>query len=178
MNSACPDVSDVLSFAVEYFSVHQDRFFPGRSTRTSRNSSDPLIKRRFRLAFSSLSAVRTVKLSIAFDARSARAARCRSEGADLVFTVRPSSTSRRMASERDGLSSCLVAHWSTATPASGDKRTAVTGWTPPFFFGRPRDFLFTEIDFFIISVYRKDKPRGSANFRPGYNPNHEGAYST
>jgi hypothetical protein len=44
--------------------------------------------------------VPTVKLSIAFDARSARAARCRSEGADFVFTVRPSSTKRRMASER------------------------------------------------------------------------------
>jgi hypothetical protein len=52
-----------------------------------------LIKRRFRLAFSLLSAVPTVRLSIAFDARSARAARCRSEGADFVFTERPSSTS-------------------------------------------------------------------------------------
>src|ERR1700688_3558218 len=35
-------------------------------------------------------------------------------------------------------------------------------------------FLFTEIDF-LISVYQKDKPRGSANFRPGSNPSHEGA---
>jgi hypothetical protein len=34
--------------------------------------------------------------------------------------------------------------------------------------------LFTEIDFFIFSVYRKYEPRGSANFRPGSNPNHEG----
>jgi hypothetical protein len=37
-----------------------------------------LIKRRFRLAFSSLSGAPPVKLSIAFAARSARAARCRS----------------------------------------------------------------------------------------------------
>jgi len=26
--------------------------------------------------------------------------------------------------------------------------------------------LFTEIDFFIFSVYRNNKPRGSANFHP------------
>jgi hypothetical protein len=31
--------------------------------------------------------------------------------------------------------------------------------------------LFTGIDFFIFSVYRKSKPRGSANFRLGSNPN-------
>jgi hypothetical protein len=30
--------------------------------------------------------------------------------------------------------------------------------------------LFTEIDFCIVSVYEKDEPRGSANFRPGSNP--------
>jgi hypothetical protein len=42
----------------------------------------------------------------------------------------------------------------------------VTGWTPPLFLGRPREFLFTEIDFFIISVYRKCKPVESANFPP------------
>jgi hypothetical protein len=42
----------------------------GRSTRSSRNSSGPLIKRRFRLAFSSLSGAPTVNLSIAFEASS------------------------------------------------------------------------------------------------------------
>jgi hypothetical protein len=71
------------------------------STRASRISSCHLVKRRFRLAFSPLLGLLTVKLSIALDARSARAARCRSEGADFVlFTVRSSSTRRRMASER------------------------------------------------------------------------------
>src|SRR5438045_5177051 len=42
----------------------------GRSTRTSRNSSGPLIKRRFRLAFSSLFGEPAVKLSIAVAASS------------------------------------------------------------------------------------------------------------
>jgi hypothetical protein len=69
----------------------------GRSTGTSRNSSGPLIRRRFRLAFSSLLSAPADKLSIARDARSAIAARCRSEGSDLVFTVSPISTSRRTA---------------------------------------------------------------------------------
>jgi ATP-dependent Clp protease adaptor protein ClpS len=76
----------------------------GRSTRTSRNSSGPLIKRRFRLAFSLLSGVSAVKLSIVFDARSAKAKRWRSEGTDFGFTARPSSTRRRMDSDSVGLS--------------------------------------------------------------------------
>jgi hypothetical protein len=36
--------------------------------------------------------------------------------------------------------------------------------------------LFTEIDFFMLSVYRKNKPRGSAQLSLGSNPSHEGAY--
>jgi hypothetical protein len=77
-----------------------------------------------------------------------------------------------MASDRPGPSDCFEAQSSTAAEISGGSLTALTGCTPPFFFGRPIAFLFTEIDFFILSVYRKDKPRGSANFRPGSNPNH------
>ena len=42
INFACPDVSDVMSLAVEYSSVHGSHFFFGRSTRVSRNSSGPL----------------------------------------------------------------------------------------------------------------------------------------
>jgi hypothetical protein len=79
-----------------------------------------------------------------------------------------------MASERPGSSSCLAAHASTPAEISGGSLTALTGYTPPFFLGRPRDFLFTEIDFAIFSVYRKCKPRGSANFRLGSNPDHTG----
>jgi hypothetical protein len=92
----------------------------------------------------------------------------------LGFALSPSSTRRRMASERPGPSDCFEAQSSTATEISGGSLTALTGCTPPFFFGRPMAFLFTEIDFFILSVYRKDKPRGSVNFRPGSNPSQKG----
>jgi len=49
---------------------------------------------------------------------------------------------------------------------------AALGFTFRWGAGRPMAFLFTEIDFFIVSVYRNSKPRGSANFRPGSNPSH------
>jgi hypothetical protein len=66
----------------------------GRSTRSSRNSSGPLIRRRFRLAFSS-SGAWTVNLSIAFEAKSfARAARATGACFGLVLTVSPTSTRR------------------------------------------------------------------------------------
>jgi hypothetical protein len=48
-----------------------------------------------------------------------------------------------MASERFGSSDQL----SIAAASFPGRRTAVTGSTPPAFFGRPRDFWFTEIDF-------------------------------
>lgn len=85
----------------------------------------------------------------------------------LLLALSPISTSRRIASER--LASCSSAQLSTSAVRASGKRTAETGSTPPFFFGRPRDFLFTEIDFFIFLVCRKCKPRGSDNFRPGSN---------
>jgi hypothetical protein len=72
---------------------------------------------------------------------------------EFAFAFRPSSTRRRMASERPGPSSWLAAQASTAAEISGDNLTALTGYTPPFFFGRPIAFLFTEIDFFIVFVY-------------------------
>src|SRR5712675_2114880 len=41
-----------------------------------------------------------------------------------------------------------------------------------FVAGRPRAlFSVREIDFAINNLYRKSKPRGSVNFRPGSNPN-------
>src|SRR5438067_2442602 len=74
----------------------------GRSTRTSRNSSGSLIKRRFRLAFSSLFGAPDVKLSIAFEASSfARSAVAAVVCFGLPPTVSPSSTRRWMASERE-----------------------------------------------------------------------------
>jgi len=74
----------------------------------------------------------------------------RAPGCHFPFAFSPSSTRRRMASERRGLSSCLPAQRSTASAISGGNRTALTGWTPPFFLGRPTGFLFTKIDFFIF----------------------------
>ena len=78
-----------------------------------------------------------------------------------------------MASERP--SSFLVAQVSIAATVSFGKRVEIIGSTPPARLGRPRPFLFlrTKIDFPIFSVYRKSKPGGSVNFRPGSNPNHE-----
>jgi hypothetical protein len=96
-----------------------------------------------------------------------------SQSCHFPFALSPISTSRRMASER--LRSRFSPQSSISWVRSVARRTALTGSTPPAFFGRPRDFLFTEIDFFIFSVYRKSKPRGSANFRPGSNPSHERA---
>ncbi len=134
-----------------------------------------MVSRRLRSTRSSGGAAGSIIFSIVFAAssfaRSERAARNLSLGAAFVFTVSPSSTSRRMASER--LSVCASPQASTCLVRSAGRRTALTGSTPPAFFGRPRVFLFTEIDFFIFFVYRKNKPEGSANFRPGSNPNHE-----
>lgn len=80
------------------------------------------------------------------------------------FAFSPSSTRRRMASERVIL--CTTAQSSISAVRSAGSRTALTGSTPPAFLGRPRDFLFTETDFFMFSVYRKYKPEGSSNFAP------------
>ena len=51
-----------------------------------------------------------------------------------------------------------------------ETRAEIAGLSPVA--GRPL-FLSTDIAFFIITVYTKSKPRGSANFRPGSNPQHE-----
>src|SRR5215203_2928677 len=68
----------------------------------------------------------------------------------LPFAFSPSSTSRRMASDRPGSSACLSAQRSTASESLAGSLTAVTGSTPPTFFGRPRRILFAEIDFAIL----------------------------
>jgi hypothetical protein len=81
-----------------------------------------------------------------------------------LFAFSPISTRRRMASER--LSSRASPHASTSAVISAGRRTALTGFTHQDFRGRPRDFMFTEIGFFIFLVYRKCEPRGSGNFRP------------
>ncbi len=122
----------------------------GRSTRTSRNSSGPLIKRRFRLDFSSLFDAPAVKLSIAFEASSfARSAVAAVVCFCSVPTVSPNSTRRRNASER--LVSFAAAQASTSAINVGGIREVTCGLRPVA--GRPR-FLFgvTFIDLFIFSV--------------------------
>jgi hypothetical protein len=85
------------------------------------------------------------------------------------FALSPSSTRRRMASE--GVSFRSDAHALTAAKTSGGTRAESNGLMPVV--GRPGFFLSTDIAFFIVIVYKKSKPRGSLNFRPGSNPSHQ-----
>jgi hypothetical protein len=66
---------------------------------------------------------------------SARAERRRSVGTELGFTVRPSSTSRRIVSDRPSRSSCLAAQASTLAMNSLEKRNVRVGSRPVA--GRP-----------------------------------------
>ena len=98
------------------------------------------------------------------------------KGLDVVhphFAFSPSSTSRRMASERCGLSSCLRRQPSICFRWSSCQR--VPTCVPfPVVTGRPRFLVVSFIDFRMKEGYHKSKPRGSCHFRPGSNPNHEG----
>ena len=57
------------------------------------------------------------------------------------FALSPSSTSRRMASEREGMPPCFADHLSTAARISWERRMAVTAVSPVA--GRPRFFRTT-----------------------------------
>jgi len=86
------------------------------------------------------------------------------------FAFSPSSTRRRMASERPGSSSCFAAQRSTFARNASERRIARTGSFPVA--GRPT--LFFSITLFDVAMnkyYQNSEPRGSANFRPGSNPN-------
>jgi len=76
-----------------------------------------------------------------------------------------------MASERGGLSFCRAAQATILAIVSAGKRVDADGSCPVA--GRPRAFLCADIAFFIIYEYTKCEPRGSTNFRPGSNPQHE-----
>ena len=111
-------------------------FALGRSTRSSRNSSGPLVRCRRRWARSSGGAAGSMIFSIAFVARSyARAAPNRWLGDAFVLSVSPNSTRRRMASERAGLSPCCKAQPSTLAMNSSERRIVRTGSFPVA--GRP-----------------------------------------
>jgi hypothetical protein len=76
------------------------------------------------------------------------------------FTLSPSSTRRRMASERLGSSSCLSAHVSTAARRGGGNLNAVIGSFPVA--GRPRLFLGITLFDFAINRYNLKASRGEA----------------
>ena len=68
----------------------------------------------------------------------------------FFFNLLPSANSirRRIASEREGLSSCCLAQLSIADVIAGGSRTVKTGSCPVA--GRPRFFCVTAIDFLVI----------------------------
>ena len=130
-------------------------FFFGRSARSSRNSPGPFRSRRFLCCCSSAVADGSASLSICWPARSM--------AFDVAFGLRrfmscdpasPSSTSRRMASERSGLSVCLAAQASTFSRNSDESRIAVTGSRPVA--GRP---LFFRTTFCVTPSYFLYYPR-------------------
>jgi hypothetical protein len=123
-------------------------FFFGRSARSCRNSPGPFRSRRFLCWRSSAVADGSASLSICWPARS--------RAVDAAFGLRcfigcdpasPSSTSRRMASERPGLSVCLAAQASTFSRNSDESRMAVTGSCPVA--GRPLFFRTT----FLLAAF-------------------------
>jgi hypothetical protein len=134
----------------------------GRLARTSLNSRGPLRRRRLRCWRSSSVADGSPILSICLPAKS--------EAFDAAFRLRrctggaspsPTSTRRRMASERDE-TSFRAAHLSIVAIRSGESRIAETGSRPVA--GRPRFLGRARIGLAINWYYQNSGPRGSANF--------------
>jgi hypothetical protein len=86
------------------------------------------------------------------------------------FAFSPSSTRRRMASER--VVPFAVAHAAIATTTSVGTRAEISGSWPVA--GRPLGFLCTDIAFFIFPVYTKGEPAGSVTFAAGSNSSQKG----
>ena len=79
----------------------------------------------------------------------------------LDFALRPSSTSRLIASGRDGLSPCAAAHPSMRDKGPGNNLTPIK--VPfPVVRGRPRFFVLSLIDFGTIWVNTKLSGRPGA----------------
>jgi hypothetical protein len=87
-----------------------------------------------------------------------------SQGRRFALAASASSTRRRMASDREGLSGCRLAQSSIRDLSAGDSRIAVTGSWPVA--GRPRFFGSTGIDFGINLYYVRSEPMGSSSFPP------------
>jgi hypothetical protein len=125
--------------------------------RISRNSRGPLMRRRFRSCRSSAVADGSPILSIRRPAMSeAFAAAFRLVCFAGSEPTSPSSTRRRMASEREA-ALLRAAHRSIACVSSTDKRIAETGACPVA--GRPLFFRFTGIENFMIYLYYKKESR-------------------
>ena len=89
----------------------------------------------------------------------------------LLLDFSPISTSRRMATERPGLSSCAAAQASIMATISSDQRVPICRPRPVA--GRPRRFLVPFfLALFIEIWYQKIEPDGSCNFQAGSNLNH------
>jgi hypothetical protein len=82
----------------------------------------------------------------------------------LALIANANSSSRRIATDREGLSFSCWAHLSISALNAGGSRTASTGLSPVR--GRPRFFRNTGIDFPIIPYYVKCEPVESGNFPP------------
>jgi hypothetical protein len=76
----------------------------------------------------------------------------------LAFAFRPSSTSRRMASARDGLSSCFANQSSSAASGAGCMRT--TTWTPMPVGAGPRFFFASTVCFLMKTVLAQKQAEG------------------
>jgi hypothetical protein len=93
-------------------------------------------------------AYRTVHSALVDDELGYRRSSTLREFRFLACAANPSSSSRRIASEREGLSFCCLAQLSIANLSAGGSRRASTGSCPVR--GRPRFFRNTEIDFLSI----------------------------
>jgi hypothetical protein len=135
-------------------SSKQDDYLPfGRSRLTSRNSDGPLMRRRRRVAFSSLLVFGICAPMTSAANSAARSAPClaveRTRGllGEVDFD-RPISTSRRMASDSDGVSGWFSAHLTIAARIAGSARNPMSGLIPVR--GRPMAFDLTVLAFFIF----------------------------
>jgi hypothetical protein len=84
----------------------------------------------------------------------------------LAFALSPSSTRRRMASERPGASSCLPAQESTFARNSSESRIVLAGSRPVA--GRPPLFGFgnTALDFDMVLVLPQKQAEGKRQLPP------------
>ena len=138
----------------------------------SRNSDGPLIRRRLRFSRSSIGRVPSLSVSTICPASFDALAAAFPDTLAIVGRAfaKPNSTSRRMASEREGVSFNLAAQASTRTLRSSGRRIAVTGSRPVA--GRPRFFFrIARTRFGIFRIATNRDCKNCVRARPaGYRP--------